>query len=120
MISLYKKESATEFSFGDTHTLFTSVCMFVSYDYEDKVMPGTMIKHGTHAQILMYKDKTAKQYSAMESHPEFSSVRFFIVDVSHIPIKEINQCIESTGYIGTLLKKYDLIPPRYDEYSVIE
>lgn len=113
----YSRYSSTEFCWSDSPVLFTSIAFFVSYDYDDKDMPGMIMKHGTVEQIEAYSIKQREALQNLSEDPVFFSTRFFMLDVTKIALEnldEINKCIEISGYVGTFLKKFDLLPDEFD------
>ena len=119
---IYRKYSDTEFTWNNRSELFTTINFFVSYDYGDEEIPGTLIKHGNEKDIERYSIKKMPIYQLLEQEQCFANTKHFVVDVTKIALEnldEINKCLEITGYVGVFLKKFNLLPDEYDDCEII-
>ena len=100
-----------------------SILFFISYDYDEKDIPGTIIKHGSQKTIENYLNKNGNNYIALEADPVFHTTKFFVVDVTSVAIDnldEVNKCLEITGYIKKFLNNFNLLPDQYDGCEIID
>lgn len=116
---IYHKDGDKEFRFGTSSVLQTTIVFFVSYDYDNTEMPGTILKHGSKETINDYMMKNLTKYQELEKHPVFARTQHIIINVTDYELDEINKCLEITGYVGKFMDKFDLVPDEFDEFEEI-
>jgi hypothetical protein len=87
-----------------------NLALGLAYDPLDQYgIKGTLHKHGDYDRVQHYIE-TARQ--SLRQNPDklcqTMAAELQVIRVHHLPLEEIQQCIECTGYVGKLYEKYFL------------